>query len=228
MWGPLLGEEMAAGTFFLIDSSWPLPFLNGLYELLLLVPLGVFVTLPPLPRYASYIDRYFMYFTHQLSRPAAQLFTILRRAGPPDQLKPRCLSGFGLRLQRPRRTFTLSMCLWYKRLISLTVCSIIAVNAICADPLKTWNTTRDHQPYQWVQRLAQDEIPSARVLVYDHLLPAERAIEIEAVDHPEHKASAKAYAAVQGRLSEFGIEEWTERFVQALHSWRDTKAVCSY
>ena len=104
--------------------------------------------------------------------------------------------------------------------------SIIAVNAICADPVKTWSTTRDHQPYQWIQRLAQDEIPTARVLLYDHLEPAERAIELEAVGHPEHKASAKAHAVVQGLISKFGIEEWTERFMKALHGWRETKAVC--
>ena len=97
---------------------------------------------------------------------------------------------------------------------------------VVKDPQKTWNTTRrHHQSYQWVGPELQAEIPSARVLLYDHLSSAERAVELKAASHPEHKASREAYAVVQKTISKFGIEEWTNRFLKVLREKRKLEFV---
>ncbi|MCJ1421829.1 hypothetical protein MMC32_008196 [Xylographa parallela] len=99
---------------------------------------------------------------------------------------------------------------------------IIGVPAILGDPIKTWNTTRDHHPYHWLGPSLQAEIPSARVLLYDHLKPQERSIEIKPTEHPEHKATSEAHAAVQLAIDQNGVEEWADRFLDTVRKCRES------
>lgn len=103
--------------------------------------------------------------------------------------------------------------------------SIVGVPAILGDPFKTWNTTRDHQPYQWLGPGLHAEFPSARVLLYDHLDFQERAIELKPIGHAEHKATREAYAAVQLALGRYGIDEWAERFLGTVRKSRESASV---
>ncbi|MCJ1473686.1 hypothetical protein MMC13_002337 [Lambiella insularis] len=102
---------------------------------------------------------------------------------------------------------------------------IVGVPAVLGDPFKTWNTTRDHHPYQWLGPGLQAEIPSARVLLYDHLEPHERSMELKPIGHAEHKATSEAYAAVQLRLGQYGIDEWAERFHETVRKSRDSASL---
>ncbi|MCJ1293387.1 hypothetical protein MMC34_004941 [Xylographa carneopallida] len=99
---------------------------------------------------------------------------------------------------------------------------IIGVPSILGDPFKTWNTTRDHHSYQWLGPSLQAEIPSARILLYDHLKPQERSIEIKPTDHPEHKATSEAHAAVQLAIDRNGVEEWADKFLETVRRSRES------
>ena len=81
--------------------------------------------------------------------------------------------------------------------------------------------------HQWFSELNKT-IPNANILLYDHLSPEERSIEVKPRSDRGHKASAEKYAATHLRLSEFGIEEWTARFLNLLHENRAVKQVGSF
>ena len=59
--------------------------------------------------------------------------------------------------------------------------------------------------------------------MYDHLNPEERKIEVKPLADPDHKASAVRYTAVQSNLDEYGIKEWTNRFLEVIYRYRDTE-----
>jgi hypothetical protein len=104
--------------------------------------------------------------------------------------------------------------------------SIVVVSAIGADPDRAWNMNREHQTYQWIRRFHEDEVPFARVLLYDHLEPSERSVEVKPVTHKEHNQSTVEHANIENKLAKYGIEEWTNRFLKALFQARDTASVC--
>jgi hypothetical protein len=106
-------------------------------------------------------------------------------------------------------------------LIKLTnFSSIIGIPAIGADPQKSFIV--NDQP--WFEVLYQD-IPNARIFLYDHLTKEEREIEKKPQGHANHKASIEQYAKTEGELAQYGIEEWAERFLQEISHIRDSNSV---
>ena len=103
--------------------------------------------------------------------------------------------------------------------------SIIAIPAIGADPHTTWRTTRDGRSHSWLEAELQKDIPSARVLLYDHLNPEERKIEKKPLADANHKPSAVRYSAVQSDLSVYRIYDWTHRFLEVIYRDRDSEAL---
>ena len=112
-------------------------------------------------------------------------------------------------------------------MLTAVICrnSIIAVPAIGADPNSTWKTARDGKSQPWLGAELQKEIPSARVLLYDHLNSEERKIEKRPLADADHKPSAERYTAVQSKLNEYGIREWTDRFLEAVYRDRDSQVL---
>ncbi|MCJ1313734.1 hypothetical protein MMC25_007414 [Agyrium rufum] len=102
---------------------------------------------------------------------------------------------------------------------------IVAVPAIGADPHTTWQSTRNARPIHWITEGLHRLIPTARILEYDHLNDEERAIEVKPRSHPEHKQSAEQYAVIKDRIASFGVEQWTNRFLQLMGRYRNTKTL---
>ncbi len=111
------------------------------------------------------------------------------------------------------------------------MCSIVCVPAIGADPKKTWarqidsaGFERDRLDYALHDRL----YPDAQVHLYDHLTWEERELEVTLPQGPNdqtHKKSAKAFAEAELRLSEYGVMEWAERFLQILQEYRQAQTI---
>jgi len=85
--------------------------------------------------------------------------------------------------------------------------SVICVPAIGADARKTWSGTGE-EGIGWLGSL-QRKLPSANVLLYDHLEPGERRLELK---HARDAATAKEFAAAEAALASFGVDEYAERF----------------
>jgi hypothetical protein len=66
-------------------------------------------------------------------------------------------------------------------------------------------------------------VPGARVLLYDHLYPEERSLEIKPRAHAEHQLSVEKYRRTQEQLDEFGISDWAERLWRCLQKQRNSK-----
>ncbi|KAL8696229.1 MAG: hypothetical protein Q9224_002904, partial [Gallowayella concinna] len=57
-------------------------------------------------------------------------------------------------------------------------------------------------------------LPFADIVLYDHLLPDERGIEIKTQKDAGHKSTAVAFAAAEERVAQYGIPEWGDRFLR--------------
>ncbi|MCJ1360059.1 MAG: hypothetical protein MMC33_010062 [Icmadophila ericetorum] len=99
---------------------------------------------------------------------------------------------------------------------------IIGIPAIGADPKATWNIRGSHQ---WLGPALHEEIPSARVLLYDHLEEGERSVEVKPLGHVDHEASTVRTANARDKVARFGLEDWTTRFIEAVHEVRNTESV---
>ena len=100
--------------------------------------------------------------------------------------------------------------------------SIIGVPAIGADPRETWTTDR---PSLFLGDALHDEIPSARILLYDHLRPEERRLEVKELSDPGHEATARVFADVEKEIAQYGTEEWADRLLDAVRGDRISQRV---
>ncbi|KAL8811206.1 MAG: hypothetical protein Q9200_001989 [Gallowayella weberi] len=91
--------------------------------------------------------------------------------------------------------------------------NIVCVPAIGADPRVTWSTDPPdhHGVLQQLHRL----LPLADIVLYDHLTPDERGIEVKAQKDAGHKSTAVAFAVAEERVARYGIQEWADRFLRA-------------
>lgn len=97
--------------------------------------------------------------------------------------------------------------------------SIIGVPAIGADPKRTWRLANTNHEHSWLTTTLHKKIPSARILLYDHLNEEERSLEIKVgyeEDREEHKSAAKKYASAEAALGTYSVEDWAGRFIEAL------------
>lgn len=95
------------------------------------------------------------------------------------------------------------------------------VPAIGANARKTWSGTEE-EGIGWLG-LLQDKLPSANVLLYDHLKPEERCLDLK---HARDAAAAKKIAAAEAALAAFGVEDYAERFLAVVNSYRRIYEVC--
>ncbi|MCJ1448381.1 MAG: hypothetical protein MMC23_008896 [Stictis urceolatum] len=86
---------------------------------------------------------------------------------------------------------------------------IISIPAIGAGAEATWRTQGDEP---WLVAL-RDGLGPARLLLYDHLTAAERALKSE--------TSPIDYDAAQKKLADYKISDWADRFWKALMPQRD-------
>lgn len=96
--------------------------------------------------------------------------------------------------------------------------------AIGADPKgPTWEreTNTVGSEHRRLEQILHAKLhPAAQVHLYDHLTETERGLELLPTNNPLHKQSAEALADAEGAVAEFGITEWTARFLYALHKHR--------
>lgn len=97
--------------------------------------------------------------------------------------------------------------------------SIIGIPAIGADPNRTWARSGDDE-HQWLGASLHHEIPSANVLLYDHLEPQERRLEVKATEDPAHKTTIERFASAEAAIAGFGVEDWADRFLAAIRYHR--------
>ncbi|KAK4697238.1 hypothetical protein P7C71_g809, partial [Lecanoromycetidae sp. Uapishka_2] len=101
---------------------------------------------------------------------------------------------------------------------------IICVPAIGADPKgSTWEreaSTVGFEHRRLEQVLHAKLHSAAQVHLYDHLTEAERSLELRPSNDPLHKQTAEALADAEEGVAHFGITEWTDRFLHALHKHR--------
>ncbi|KAL8682059.1 MAG: hypothetical protein Q9186_001848 [Xanthomendoza sp. 1 TL-2023] len=88
--------------------------------------------------------------------------------------------------------------------------SIVCVPAIGADPRATWSIDPldHHAVLQQLHRL----LPFADIVLYDHLLPDERGIEIKTQKDAGHKSTAVAFAAAEERVAQYGIPDLSDQY----------------
>lgn len=97
--------------------------------------------------------------------------------------------------------------------------SILGVPAIGADPKRTWRLANTNYEHSWLNTTLHKKIPSARILLYDHLNEEERSLEIKVgyeENREEHKSAAKKYASAEAALEIYSVEDWAGRFIEAL------------
>ena len=61
--------------------------------------------------------------------------------------------------------------------------------------------------------------------MYDHLNPEERKIQKKPLADADHKPSAERYSAVQSVLSDYRIQDWTDRFLEVVYRCRESEAL---
>lgn len=96
---------------------------------------------------------------------------------------------------------------------------ILGVPAIGADPKRTWRLANTNYEHSWLNTTLHKKIPSARILLYDHLNEEERSLEIKVgyeENREEHKSAAKKYASAEAALEIYSVEDWAGRFIEAL------------
>ncbi|KAI4134477.1 MAG: hypothetical protein LQ347_001495 [Umbilicaria vellea] len=103
---------------------------------------------------------------------------------------------------------------------------IIGVPAIGADPRKTWTSSTAGHPPLFLGNVLHEKIPSARILLYDHLKPEERLLEVKELSDPEHKATAKEFASVEKAVAQYGTNQWADRLMEAVREDRASQNVC--
>lgn len=113
---------------------------------------------------------------------------------------------------------------------SLNICSIIGVPAIGADPNRTWTRLGDGpgNEHQWLGSSLYQKIPSANVLLYDHLEPQERRLVVKAAVDPAHECTVERFTSAEAALAEFGVEDWADRFLTAIRYYRTARKARFY
>ena len=107
--------------------------------------------------------------------------------------------------------------------------SIVCVPAIGADPRKTWARQTDSVGFELdrLDYVLHDRLyPDAQVHLYDHLTWEERRLEVKPPQGPKdqtHEKSAKAFAEAEFHLSEYGVMEWVDRFLQVIREYRQAQ-----
>lgn len=108
--------------------------------------------------------------------------------------------------------------------------SIIGLPAIGSDPNSTWiraGEGRDHEN-PWLGAALQKMIPSAKVLIYDHLNSEERKLEMNVTldqNRENHRTITEKFAEAEAAVAEYGIERWADRFLKVLLQDRKVRRV---
>lgn len=100
--------------------------------------------------------------------------------------------------------------------------SIIGVPAIGADPSRTWICANGRPDFQVALR---KKIISADILLYDHLTPQERCLEIKPTVDPEHQATTQRFREVKAALARFGTKDWSKRFLEVIQAHRARRVI---
>ena len=96
--------------------------------------------------------------------------------------------------------------------------SIIAVPAIGADARKTWAAVADDS-ISWLEYL-QRKLPSSNVILYDHLEPEERRLELGDPKDPNIQTIARELASAEAYLAEYGVDDYADRLVGVVQRYR--------
>lgn len=107
----------------------------------------------------------------------------------------------------------------------LTCISIIAVPAIGALAQNTWGG-KDGEA--WLLGLGSKN-PLINVLLYDHLFPDERRLEIVALNkdctnEAQHHNTSTQYKAAAAEVEHYSIEDWADRLYEVLKARRHATA----
>ncbi|KAL8789141.1 MAG: hypothetical protein Q9195_006962 [Heterodermia aff. obscurata] len=95
---------------------------------------------------------------------------------------------------------------------------VIAVPAIAADARKTWAGPGE-EGNGWLDKL-QSNLPSANVILYDHLEPEERQLEPKDSNDPASKIVAREYATTEASLAEYGVDDYANRLIRVVQQYR--------
>lgn len=101
-------------------------------------------------------------------------------------------------------------------------CSIICIPAISADARTTWSR-KGEDGIGWLG-LLQSKLPSANLLLYDHLKPEERRLELR---DARDAVAAKEFTAAEEVLASYGVEDYADRFHATVEQYRRTSGVCA-
>lgn len=96
--------------------------------------------------------------------------------------------------------------------------SIIAVPAIGADARKTWAAAVDDS-ISWLESL-QRKLPSANIILYDHLEAEERRLELGDPKDPSSKTIARELASAEAYLADYGVDDYADRLVGVVQRYR--------
>ena len=96
--------------------------------------------------------------------------------------------------------------------------SVIAVPAIGADARKTWAAPAE-EGIGWLDIL-KHKLPSANVILYDHLEPEERKLELKDSKDPSSRTIAQQFASAEASLAEYGVDEYSDRFNRVVQQYR--------
>lgn len=102
--------------------------------------------------------------------------------------------------------------------LSANCSSIIAVPAIAADARKTWAAPGE-EGIGWLEDLKR-KLPSANIVLYDHLEPEERRLERKDSKHPDSRAVAQQFALAEASLAQYGVNEYSDRFNRVVQQYR--------
>ena len=102
--------------------------------------------------------------------------------------------------------------------IVLRLDSIICVPAIGADARATWVESNE-DGLGWLGAL-QDKLPTANLLLYDHLEAQERSVKVADPKDAAYKSTAKAFADAEAALSHYSVDHYADRFLRVAKSHR--------
>lgn len=108
--------------------------------------------------------------------------------------------------------------------------SIIGIPAIGSDPRRTWIRVGEawDNEHPCLDATLQRRIPSAKVLMYDHLEPEERRLEMNvtfAQNRESHRDVAEKFASAVAAVADYGVERWADRLLKVLLQDRKVRAV---
>ena len=95
--------------------------------------------------------------------------------------------------------------------------------AIAADARKTWAGPSE-DGIGWLDIL-QSKLPSANIILYDHLEPEERRLELKDPKDPTSRTVAREYASVEESLAEYGVDDYADRLIRVVQQYRLFKGV---